>query len=231
MSTRQHDRRRTQIISTAYHLFLSEGYENTTIARIIEEVAIAKGTFYHYFRSKESLLTALTETMFAPVLEDLAQVVASSALSPLEKLRTYFQGAAVWKANNRELMTTLLRVMYRDDNIILRHQLNRFSLAAAGPVIGQIIAQGVGTGIFHTPDPQRCARAIMSSFITAGEVMADLLLRILDGENTATIAQLQEEITFIEHTIGRMLGVAEDTALNLIDQRTVLQMIQQEERR
>lgn len=228
MGTPQHDQRRNQIISAAYNLFLSEGYENTTIARIIEEVEIAKGTFYHYFSSKEALLTALTEAMFVPVLADLARVVESTTLTPLEKLRSYFQGAAVWKANNPELMTTLLTVMYRDDNIVLRHQLNRFSLATAAPVIGQIIAQGVASGEFHTPDPHRCARAIMSSFVTAGEVMAELLLRVLSGGDTTAILELQEEITFFEHAIGRMLGVNEDIPLDLIDKRTVLQMIQQE---
>ena len=58
-----HDVRKKEILDTAYALIYSVGYEQTTIEAIIGEMGIAKGTFYHYFKSKLDLLDSLVERM------------------------------------------------------------------------------------------------------------------------------------------------------------------------
>lgn len=49
-----------RIISAAWKLFYEQGYENTTIEDIIEESSTSRGTFYHYFEGKDSLLSSLS---------------------------------------------------------------------------------------------------------------------------------------------------------------------------
>lgn len=46
-------------MSAAEGLFLSQGVEATTINEIVETAGVAKGTFYHYFSSKNDMLEAL----------------------------------------------------------------------------------------------------------------------------------------------------------------------------
>lgn len=41
--------RRKELLDTARRLFISKGYEKTSINDILKEVGIAKGTFYYYF--------------------------------------------------------------------------------------------------------------------------------------------------------------------------------------
>lgn len=53
----------------AYRLFLSKGYEETSIDEIIAEAQIAKGTFYYHFKSKEALLEALINKMITEKAE------------------------------------------------------------------------------------------------------------------------------------------------------------------
>ena len=48
---------RGKIVSAAWKLFYEQGYEDTTVEDIIFESATSKGTFYHYFKSKEDLLS------------------------------------------------------------------------------------------------------------------------------------------------------------------------------
>ena len=47
--------RRDEIIDIASRLFYEQGYHRTGIQQIIEEVGVAKGTFYTHFKSKETL--------------------------------------------------------------------------------------------------------------------------------------------------------------------------------
>ncbi len=227
MATEQHDRRKAQIIATAQQLFFQEGYEKTSVAQIIDTVGIAKGTFYHYFPSKEALLEELVTTMMAPVMASLEDILDDQSTTAMEKIRLYFQGAAAWKANNREIMMALLQVMYRDDNILLRHRLNQYSLEITSGPVTRMIEQGVAGGEFKVEDPQMCAAYILRGFVSSGDAMAGLLLRMSD--DPSLMKELDRHIEYLEHAISRLLGLPATTTLNIFDRKALRQLLQMEE--
>lgn len=49
-----------RIIHSSWNLFFQKGFEDTTLNDIIEAADISKGTFYYYFRSKNTLLNTLS---------------------------------------------------------------------------------------------------------------------------------------------------------------------------
>lgn len=48
-----------KIVSAAWKLFYEQGYDDTTVEDIIKESGTSKGSFYHYFDSKDALLGSL----------------------------------------------------------------------------------------------------------------------------------------------------------------------------
>lgn len=50
---------KSKIVSAAWKLFYEQGYDATTVEDIINESETSKGSFYHYFDSKDSLLGSL----------------------------------------------------------------------------------------------------------------------------------------------------------------------------
>ena len=54
---------REKIVNTAWKLFYEKGFGETTINDILREADISKGTFYYYFRSKDDLLSTLSEIL------------------------------------------------------------------------------------------------------------------------------------------------------------------------
>lgn len=60
-----------KIITAAWELFNEKGYDETTVDEIIEKTHTSKGTFYHYFNSKEDLLSLLSY-MFDERYEELS---------------------------------------------------------------------------------------------------------------------------------------------------------------
>ena len=60
------------IVSAAWRLFYEQGYDDTTVDEIIRASGTAKGTFYHYFKGKDALLTSLSE-LFDNKYEELIQ--------------------------------------------------------------------------------------------------------------------------------------------------------------
>ncbi|MDF2571920.1 MAG: yfiR, partial [Sporomusa sp.] len=51
--------RRTELMDAALELFRFVGYQKTMIIDITKKTGAAKGTFYHYFPSKEAILEAI----------------------------------------------------------------------------------------------------------------------------------------------------------------------------
>lgn len=52
---------REKILKAANDLFYLQGYNATGLDRIIAEAGVAKGNFYHHFKNKEELATAVLE--------------------------------------------------------------------------------------------------------------------------------------------------------------------------
>jgi len=50
---------KSRIVSAAWKLFYEQGYDDTTVEDIIFESNTSKGSFYHYFESKDALLGSL----------------------------------------------------------------------------------------------------------------------------------------------------------------------------
>ena len=59
--TKATEERRLEIIETAQKLFGERGFNNTPVDAIIQEMGVAKGTFYYYFKSKEEVLEAIAD--------------------------------------------------------------------------------------------------------------------------------------------------------------------------
>ena len=57
----QKEEKRNAILITALNLFVTRGYYETKITDIAEAVPMSTGLLFHYFESKESLLTELVK--------------------------------------------------------------------------------------------------------------------------------------------------------------------------
>ena len=51
---------RSRIVSAAWELFYENGYDSTTVDDIVDRSETSKGSFYHYFASKDALLSSLS---------------------------------------------------------------------------------------------------------------------------------------------------------------------------
>lgn len=77
---------RERICKAAMQLFLTEGFERTSIRRIAEAIEYTPGAIYTYFRDKDDILYALHVEGFAK-LRGLLSELSAAELSPAERLR------------------------------------------------------------------------------------------------------------------------------------------------
>ena len=67
-----------RIVKAAWDLFYAQGYDDTTIEEIVDESGTSKGSFYHYFESKDALLGSLAY-LFDEKYEELEKTLDHSA--------------------------------------------------------------------------------------------------------------------------------------------------------
>lgn len=73
-----------KIVKAAWNLFYKNGYDDTTVEDIIKLSKTSKGSFYHYFKAKDALLTTLSD-LFDQKYEEVGSSMDVS-LSARERL-------------------------------------------------------------------------------------------------------------------------------------------------
>mgnify|MGYP000123813201 CR=1 FL=1 len=195
-----------EILDVSQALFVQKGYEATSVQETIDAVGIAKGTFYHYFRSKSDLLDAVVERIVEQTVAVIHTVVDNSQLDALAKFRQIFVRSNSWKLQHQDLLIELLRVMYRPENAILRDRVRSMSMEVAGPLLAKVIRQGVEEGVFHTEDPEEVALIVLHMGQAVSDTIAHVLLSAQRDEEVAR--RVGRRARAYERSIERVLGAS-----------------------
>ncbi len=91
MSTHPRSDKRELILAKGAQVMLRRGYHGTGVQEIVQAASIPKGSFYHYFASKEDFALQALEYLYLPRLERYAQALANPALSPRERILGYYR--------------------------------------------------------------------------------------------------------------------------------------------
>ncbi|MDP8254722.1 MAG: TetR/AcrR family transcriptional regulator [Candidatus Alcyoniella australis] len=194
-----HSDRKEALIMAAAELFVERGYDQTTIEAIIERVGASKGGFYHHFQSKSDVLDAVVEKMTHQWTAYLEQRLAAPGLGAVERLNLFFKTSAQWSRERIWIIDKLL-VLYRDENLLIRHKLEQLGVEASLPMLTQIIKQGNAQGVFDAPQPDETARIIL--------LLANSL-RALQSRDLARIDQQPELIEQVEQRVALGLQMME----------------------
>lgn len=62
---------REKILQSAVQLFLGDGYEATSVNDICKHAGVSKGSFYHYFETKQVLFLSLMENWSGRVMQSV----------------------------------------------------------------------------------------------------------------------------------------------------------------
>ena len=82
--TRQH------ILDIGYQLVVTKGFTNVGLSEILKTAAVPKGSFYHYFKSKEQFGEALIQHYFEQYLEHVSAILVQGTGTGFERVLIIF---------------------------------------------------------------------------------------------------------------------------------------------
>jgi len=166
--------RRDELLDAAVQLFARDGYDATSINRIIEAVGVSKGAFYHHFAAKEDLVTALAERHAQRTAEAAQSVLDDPTLDSFARLVGFLEVMRAQKLRDaRDLRATFTPILQPEN----RHMFERIHAATSDivrPLIARIIAEGVAEQAFDTSDPEAASEVILHLMTAHRELAAAL---------------------------------------------------------
>jgi AcrR family transcriptional regulator len=215
---KEHEVRKNELLDVAQALFYQNGYESTSVANIIDSVGIAKGTFYHYFKSKIDLLDQIVERQIQKIDLEIEKVLDEIEENAIVELNNIFQNIGQYKLEHKQVMLLMVRVLYSEKNIILKTKMYKRRVEMVAPKIARVIKRGKDEGVFKTGNPDYIARMLLEMGNFLGEAFAEMLLN--DELNEQNRKKYLEICKTYEQTIETILG-APNNSITIFDEDVI----------
>lgn len=145
------DKRRA-ILDAAIKVFAERGFHASRVSQIADEAGVAYGLVYHYFSSKEALLSELFSERWALLLEATARADESGSTGR-EKIDTVAGFIIESYRHDPDLMKVVIVEVTRAANSFGQTHLDEITRAHEG--IGEIVAKAQAAGEFRSDiDPK-----------------------------------------------------------------------------
>lgn len=195
------DERRADIVATARRMFESRGYDDITMNDVVAELGVAKGTVYHYYRSKEDLLEAVVLDIVGQVTAQMRQTLTTAAADPVEQLATLIAAGQVATAHEQ-----ILNHLHRGTNAGMHVRLLAVAIEQQAPLYAEVLHTGTAAGVFRVDNPLETAEFLLS----AAQFLTDTGIAAWSAES------LTRRAAALPGLVERLLGAPKGTFAFLI---------------
>lgn len=161
--TRQH------ILEVGYQLVVAKGFTAVGLSELLKSADVPKGSFYHYFKSKEQFGEALIEEYFKTYLTRVGDLLSHDKTTGRERLLDYFSR---WlDIDNGMCNANKCLVVKLSAEVADLSEPMRSKLASGAEKIVQMLAKciqsGIEDGSIHCRDADQMARQLYQQWLGA----------------------------------------------------------------
>ena len=181
------EKRKKMLLKIAYDMFLTQGYDNTSVDEIIEKAQIAKGTYYYYFQSKEQMLEEVIDMMIKNEVKMAEQIIRTDISVPQKIV------GILTSMKPTEEEQPIKNTLFQEENVLMHHKVRKKLIDTLTPLLSEVIKEGVNEGIFKCDNiPERVKMLLIISDGTFNEgtfterdisVFIDMTEKLLGAEN------------------------------------------------
>ena len=188
------EERRNEIIETAGKLFEEKGYEQTQVQDIVNEIGVAKGLFYYYFKSKDEVMEELADR-YADAIIDAVNNLIDKDISTFDKINRIFQIFIDSAEKKSGIFMGILNVKNG-----ITHERIFFNVGKKMvPLVTELILSGNDNGECNCSDPK-----FITEFLVSG--LFNIMNQISPDEK---IDYLKEKLPTIKTMILKLYNFAE----------------------
>jgi len=152
--------RKAEIIDVAERLFTTKGYNKTTISDIMDDIGIAKGTFYYHFKSKDEVMDAIIMRFVNENVTVAKAIADDKKLSALEK---FFQILFSSKTKSGEDKEKVIEQLHQPNNAEMHQKSLVMIITHLAPILTQVVEQGIQEKVMAVDYPQQTIELLLAS--------------------------------------------------------------------
>lgn len=167
--TTRHTHTRQHILCTGKQIIAAKGFSSVGLAELLQASQVPKGSFYHYFKSKELFGQALLEDYFTDYLAELDTLTQTPGLSGRDRLLRYFEQWRTTQADDcdeQKCLVVKLGAEVSDLSEPMRLTL-RDGTERVIARLAQCVADAVEDGSLAAVEPLSTARTLYSLWLGA----------------------------------------------------------------
>ena len=188
------EERRNEIIETAGKLFEEKGYEQTQVQDIVNEIGVAKGLFYYYFKSKDEVMEELADR-YADAIIDAVNKLIDKDITTFDKINRIFQIFIDSAEKKSGIFMGILNVKNG-----ITHERIFFNVGKKMvPLVTELILSGNDNGECNCSDPK-----FITEFLVSG--LFNIMNQISPDEK---IDYLKEKLPTLKTMILKLYNFAE----------------------
>lgn len=149
------EHRKQELLKIAYRMFITRGYENTSVDDIIAQAGIAKGTYYYYFKSKEQTLEEVIGMMIDMEAEKAEQIIEEEMPVPQKII------AVISSIRPSADELPIEDALMRPENIIMHNKIRKRLIDTVVPILEKVVEEGVSEGIFSCDNIKQRVRMLL----------------------------------------------------------------------
>ncbi len=147
-----------QILKVASKLFISKGYEKTSIQNIIDELGLSKGAIYHHFGSKEEILNAVFDQRSNNMTKKFNELIKDTeSKNGREKLSKIM--VDILKDHDSQSLNSVLSEQITNPQFVIKGL--KDCVLEDGQRMASIINEGIEDGSISTDYPDEVAEIFM----------------------------------------------------------------------
>jgi AcrR family transcriptional regulator len=210
------DIRRTEMLDRASALFVQHGYDNVSLNDLIADAGMSKGAFYHWFPSKQALISALAEHSARQGFAVVEDALAECRGNALDRLNALLQAGfdVKMKMGTPELLAAAVSLL-RPANAHLYARIIAAEEGLFRPLLTQLISEGLAEGIFDTFDPEGVADMIYALAARTNSKIIDVLDAADETARDHAIDVLTTRFRLHGLAIDRILGLPDECITTL----------------
>lgn len=188
--------RKNEILDAAAALFLEKGFDYTSTNDILDAVGIAKGTLYHYFKSKEAIMDAIIERQSERMLTAARHVAENHGIPIKERMLRVILALKLEETEGTG-GKDMIEHLHKPQNALMYQKSKQIIIKEVPPILTIVVQDGIEKGLFDTPYPLECMELAVAYLTT---VLDDGGIELTEEERLHRIQ------AFVFH-MERLLGV------------------------
>jgi TetR/AcrR family transcriptional regulator, cholesterol catabolism regulator len=210
------DVRRAEMLDRALALFVQRGYDNVSLNDLIADVGVSKGAFYHWFPSKDALISALAERGANEQLAAVDNALAGCTGNALDRLNAVLQAGfdVKMRTGTPDHLAAMVSLLC-PENAHLYGRIVRAGEDLFRPLLTRVISEGVAEGVFDTFDPEGVGDMLQALAARTNSKILDVVGAADEPARDHAIEVLTTRFRLHGLAIDRILGLPDASIIAL----------------